>query len=135
MDVDIRNSGSKPRQQPHNRVVLGVFRKRDENVTCFGRSGVFPEFGRQNKFSSFLKISCGQEETTKSVLKHKTYQDDKNSDIVAVQPAYNINCLFYSRVNPTRVSCADVLSDSSEFILCYYNKLYNVLERKISFLS
>ena len=71
-------------------------------------------------FENFLRM-------TKSLLKHKTSQDDKNSDIVAiwncalnsiacVQPVYIIYYLFYSRLDPVRASCAHMLSDAFEFI-------------------
>jgi len=41
---------------------------------------VFPEFGRQDEFPSFLKISFGKDGTTKSLLTQtQTPQDNENS--------------------------------------------------------
>lgn len=46
---------------------------------------MFPEFGGQDEFASFLKTPYEQEGTTKSLLKHKTSQDDENSALVAFE--------------------------------------------------
>lgn len=70
MDVYIRDTSSKPRQQPHYGVVFGSLWKCYENVTSFGRSGVFPKFWGQDELSSFLEGPYGRELTNSIIQFH-----------------------------------------------------------------